>query len=161
MKVRRRRSDATDAPRHDRGYGMIEILVSVVLLGLGATSTLTAISVAVKGSAEESRLSGGRLWLISAADYVVSDNVARVACTSGESTVRSAYQSAAQTVTTSRPSGWAASQISVLPTVLFWDGSTFTSTCYETNGLILQEFTLQTTSPKGEVETLTVVKRDG
>jgi type II secretory pathway pseudopilin PulG len=146
----------------DRGSGLVEVLVAIVLLGLGATGTLTALAAAIRGSAEESRLTGARAWLVSAADYVVSDGVPRVACTGGESAVRSAYQTAVQNVTNGRPADWQASQVTIVPPVLFWNGSGFGSTCWEANGLKLQEFTIKVvSSTTKETEIITVVKRDG
>lgn len=146
----------------DRGTGLIEILVAVTLLGLGAVGTLTAMTVAIRGSVDHEELSGARRWVVSAADALVSDDVPRVACTAGESTVRAAYQAAAQAVTNGRPDGWAASQLTVQSPVLFWNGSTFGTTCYEANGLELQQITLVAVAPDGETdEVLTVVKKDG
>jgi hypothetical protein len=92
----------------------------------------------------------------------VSTDVARVSCTSGEAAVHSAYQTALQSVTNGRPTGWSASQLTISGTVTFWNGSTYGSTCYESNGLKLQQITIVAVSPEGDVsETLTVVKRDG
>jgi len=143
----------------DRGSGLIEILVAVVLLGLASVGTLTAIATAVKGSGNQEKLSGARRWIVSAADHLVSTNVARVPCTAGEANVRAAYQTAVQSVTNGRPDGWVASQITVRSTVLFWNGTTFGSTCYESNGLDLQQIHLQVVDPTGTVdEVLTVVK---
>lgn len=162
--IRRRRplaQDGAPAREPDRGSGLIEILVAVVLLGLGATGTLTAVAAAIKGSSQEARLTGARRWLVSATDYVVSPNVPRVACTGGEAAVRSAYQTAIRNVATSRPDGWVAAQITVVAPVTFWNGSGFGSTCYETSGLRLQQFTVRVQSPDGQqVETITVVKGD-
>ena len=136
--------------------------MAVILLGVGGAGTLTAVTVAIRGSGESARLSGARRWLVSASDYLASDGVPRVACTSGEAAVRSAYQSAIQSVTTSRPSGWPAGQITVVAPVLFWNGDTYGSTCYDTSGLRLQLITLRATAPTGgETETITLVKRDG
>lgn len=164
--IKRRRSDRRDARGRcrargatDRGSGLIEILVAVVLLGLGAAGTLTALTVAIRGSGQAARLSSARRWLISAADYVASDAVPRVACTSGEPAVRSAYQSAAQSVSSARPAGWSASSITVDAAVLFWNGTSYGTTCYESSGLRLQLITLRATSPTGgQTETLTLVK---
>lgn len=143
----------------DRGSGLIEILVAVVLLGLGAAGTLTALTVAIRGSGQASRLSSARRWLVSAADYVASDAVPRVPCTSGEAAVRAAYQAAAQTVTAARPAGWSATRITVVGPVMFWNGTSYTSTCYESSGLRLQLITLLATAPTGgQTETLTLVK---
>ena len=158
----RRRTHPDVEARSDLGSGLVEVLVAIVLLGLGATGTLTALAAAIRGSAEESRLTGARAWLVSAADYVVSDGVARVTCTGGETTVRSAYQTAVQSVTNGRPTDWQPSQVTILAPVLFWDGSAFGSTCWEANGLKLQEFTIKVvSSTTKEIETITVVKRDG
>jgi hypothetical protein len=131
----------------------------VVLLGLGAAGTLTALTVAIKGSGQASRSSAARRWLISAADYLASDAVPRVGCTAGETAVRTAYQTAAQTVTSARPATWPAGQITVVAPVLFWNGTTYGSTCYESSGLRLQLITLRASSPTGgQTETLTLVK---
>jgi hypothetical protein len=151
------------ASRHtqvtDRGAGLIEVLAAVTLLGLAGAGTLTAMTTAIRGSSTHEKLSGARRWVVSAADYVTSDNVARLACTSGEAAVRAYYQSAAQGVTNGRPDGWAASQITVQSPVLFWNGTTFGTVCYDTNGLDLQQITFVATNIGGSVdEVLTVVK---
>jgi hypothetical protein len=147
---------------HDRGAGLVEILVAVTLLGLGAIGTLTAMTVAIRGSLDHEELSGARRWVVSAADELVSADVARVPCTAGEAEVRAAYQTAVQAVTNGRPDGWSASQLTVQSPVLFWNGSSFGTTCYEANGLELQQITLVAVAPDGETdEVLTVVKKDG
>ena len=110
---------------------------------LGAAGTLTAVTISIKGSGEAARLTGARRWLVSSADYLASDSVARVACTSGESAVRSAYETAVRNQTASRPAGWPSTQISVVAPVLFWNGIGYGSTCYETSGLRLQLITLR------------------
>lgn len=158
----RARRHGSAAAHSDHGAGLIEILVAVVLLGLASVGTLTAISAAIRGSSDTYKMSGARRWLVSAADHVVSADVPRVACTSGEPAVRASYQAAGQSITTSRPSGWAAGQLTVVSPVLFWNGTTFTSTCYEGNGLKLQQITIQTLTIDGQLdERLTIVKGDG
>jgi prepilin-type N-terminal cleavage/methylation domain-containing protein len=146
----------------DAGFGLLEVIVAVVLLGLGAAGTMTAISISIRGAAEETRLSGARRWLAGAADYVVSADVPRIPCSEGEAAVRASYQEQARSVTTGRPNGWNETSIGVVAPVLFWDGTSFGSTCHETEGLRLQLVTLRATSPTGkETETVTVVKQDG
>lgn len=151
-------------PRHgrDEGFGLLEVIIAVVLLGVGAAGTMTAIAISIRGAAEVTQLSGARRWLAGAADYVVSADVPRIPCTEGEPAVRASYQEQVRTVTTGRPTAWSSSRIEVVPPVLFWDGNSFGSACHEAEGLRLQQFTLRASSPSGEeTETVMVVKQDG
>lgn len=163
---RGRTTDSTDrtAPvrGRDEGFGLLEVIVAVVLLGLGAAGTLTAIAISIRGASEASRLSAARRWLAGAADYVVSADVPLIPCSEGEAAVRSSYQDQARSVTVGRPADWKDTRIEVVEPVLFWDGTSFGTVCHEDQRLRLQLVTLRAISPTGtESETVTVVKQDG
>ena len=146
----------------DRGFTLIEILVSIVLLGLAATGTLVAMAMGVRGSASHRDLTNAQEWLQSAADNLQGqprqdcDNVGGVAG-EAEARIRSTYQTYVQTV--SSPDGWTPSQITVLNPVRFWDGDQYQTVCYDNYGINLQLVTLQVKNPSGQVvRTLQVVK---
>lgn len=158
----------TDARRHDafckvdRGLTLVEILVSIVLLGLAAGGTLGAMAMAVRGSAVHRDLTNAQEWLQSASDNLQGqprqdcDNVGGVAG-EAESRIRSTYQNYVQTI--GSPDGWVPSQITVLYPVLFWDGDQYQTTCYDNYGINLQLVKLQVKDPSGRVvRTLQVVK---
>jgi hypothetical protein len=140
------------------------VLVSVVLLGLGAAGTLGAMAAAVTGSDQHRQLNNAQTWLQNAADYLQGkpredcDDVGGVA---GEARarIRSTYESYVRSVP--NPDGWPAARLTVLDPVLYWDGDQYQTTCYDNLQLNLQLVTLQVTSPDGSItRTLQVVDGD-
>lgn len=148
--------------RRSHGFSLVETLVTVVLLGLGATGTLVAMSASVTSSASQRDLTNAQTWLQGAADYLQGqaredcDNVGGVVG-EAEARIRAKYQTEVQTV--SNPAGWASSNITVMQPVLFWDGDQYQTVCYDNYGINLQLVTLRVQSPNGDVtRTLQVVR---
>ena len=146
----------------DHGFSLVEVVISIALLGLGTVATLGAMVASVDASAEQRDLANAQTWLQGAADYVQGqprqdcDNVNGVAG-EAEARIRRIYQGDVQTV--SNPAGWPAGDITVLQPVLFWDGDQYQSTCHDNDGINLQLVTLQVKSPSGKfVRTLQVVR---
>ena len=99
---------------------------------------------------------------MSAGDYASSASLPRIACTSSNlSTIVNTYQATLRDTTkVQRPSSYAANGLTVT-SVSFWNGTNFTSTCFEATQpmLTLQQISLQVVSPDGRVtEKLDVVK---
>jgi type II secretory pathway pseudopilin PulG len=146
----------------DRGASLVEILVSVVLVGLGAVGTLGAMSASVRGSSQHRDLTNAQAWLQGAADHLQGqqrldcDNLGGVAG-EAEKRIRLAYQAHVQSV--SNPDGWPQGNIVVLAPVLFWDGDQYQTTCFDDKDINLQLITLQVTSASGKyIRSLQVVK---
>ena len=146
----------------DHGFSMVEVLVTIVLLGLGAAGTLGAMFASVDGSVESRDLANAQTWLQGAADYLQGqprqdcDNVNGVPG-EAEARIRGIYQGDVQMV--ANPAGWPAADITVLQPVLFWDGDQYQSVCHDNDGINLQLVTLQVRSPSGKVvHTLQVVR---
>jgi prepilin-type N-terminal cleavage/methylation domain-containing protein len=152
----------------DGGFSLVEMLVSVVLLGLTVTAVLATMRVTIRASVVDRDHAVAFEWLQSASDEIYRDP--RVPCTSGRPAAIAAYHASAQSVV--RPPMWdaTAATIAVIdveylgknsPSDDFeWaPGFCFEGAGYVTSPLYTQRVTLQVTSPRGDiVETLEMVK---
>lgn len=171
-----------DCCRRDTGLSFVEILVTIVLLGIVGVAALAALRMTVIGTRIERDHSRAYQWLQSA-DGVLQE-ADRVGCgfnpvadapyTSGEEKVRLEYEELIRSKV-ANPPGWADHQITVVRPVKTWDGSRYwdpydpaapdtnpvdPAACFDGAGRLLQLVTLQVISPDGEIiETMQVVKR--
>jgi Tfp pilus assembly protein PilV len=161
----------------DRGSSLIEILISVVLLGTVVLATLGATFSSVVGTRVARDHAKAYQWLQSAGgvlqaseragcDYDPVNEPSDAAFANGEEKVRLTYQDRIRTGVVNPPA-WEDRQITVLYPVKIWDGNrywepaTAPQSCYDADGYLLQLVTLQVTSPDGRIlETIQVVKRD-
>ncbi len=161
----------------DRGSSLIEILISVVLLGTVVIATLGATVASVIGTGVGRDHAKAYQWLQSAGgvlqaadrigcDHDPANEPTDAAFTDGEEKVRVGYENSIRDVVVS-PIEWQDSQITVLYPVKVWDGNkywepaTAPKPCFDADGYLLQLITLQVTSPDGDIiETIQVVKRD-
>jgi Tfp pilus assembly protein PilV len=161
----------------DRGSSLIEILISVVLLGTVVVATLGATTSSVIGTRVARDHAKAYQWLQSAGgvlqaseragcDYDPVNEPADAAFADGEEKVRLTYQNRIRTGVVNPPT-WEDRQITVLYPVKIWDGNNYwepataPQPCYDADGYLLQLVTLQVTSPDGRIiETIQVVKRD-
>lgn len=144
----------------DVGISLVEILVSIVLLGVAGVSVLGAMAGAVRGSSTNRSQAASVVWLQSSADYL--SKVPFVPCVVGqEAQVGTSYQAALADVNAPRSQiGWAQTDLSVVQPVLFWNGATFTSAC--DTAFRLQQVTLGTNNVSSRFNrTLVMVKSDG
>ncbi len=152
--------------RRDDGISFVEILVSIVLLGMVVTAILATLNTSIASSSLNRNHANAHAWLQSASDILYGS--AREDCgtelataaqrTADEVRVRNKYTDIVRT--TSNPESWADDRISVLQPVLFWDGdSTYQTTCYDDGGVNLQLITIEVRDPEGRiVESVQVVK---
>ena len=152
--------------RRDDGISFVEILVSIVLLGMVVTAILATLNTSIASSSLNRNHANAHAWLQSASDLLYGS--AREDCgtelataaqrTLDEERVRDRYSQIVRT--TSNPEGWVDDRISVLEPVLFWDGdSTYQTTCYDDGGVNLQLITIEVRDPEGRiVESVQVVK---
>lgn len=147
--------------RDDVGTSLVEIVVSIALMGITIVAMLTTMATAVRSSALDRDHINAHAWLQSASDVLYGFD--RLDCgtelVSDEATIRATYQSFIQDNSTN-PEGWPKTNLTVVGPVKFWDGlSNYQSTCYDDSGINLQLITLQVRAPDGQIiETVEVVK---
>lgn len=118
--------------RNDRGDTLIEILLTIVVLGLTAVALLIAFSTAISSSAEHRDLAVGDSVLRSVAESLVSQfppsGTALQTCGSEASMVAN-YNSPGLTLPSvpSTTSPYALTYSARVSSVAFWNGSTFPS----------------------------------
>ena len=162
----------TSSACRDSGSTFIELLVTIVLLGLVVVGALTAMRATVIGTRIERDHAKAQQWLQSAIG--VLNERARVGCdlvlpgyVDGEEQVRLEYQEYVRSNVAS-PVGWqASSQLLIVDPVKIWDGQQYwdpdlsPEPCYDNIGYELQLITIQVTSPDGDIlETIELVKHD-
>ena len=161
--LRRRRFPADTAGR-DRGMSLVEIVVSVLLLGTSGVSMLGALTVTVAASRYERDHARAQVWLQSAIEELQAAD--RQGCDLGEETIRQAYLLHIRNNVVNPP-GWADSQVDIVRPVKAWDGEHYwdpydpasPAACFDNQGFRLQLITIVVRSPDGEViEQVSVVK---
>ncbi|MEY2958345.1 MAG: hypothetical protein RLZZ01_913 [Actinomycetota bacterium] len=138
--------------RTDRGDTLIEVMITIVLLGTVVAATLTALSATVAGTRLERDRSVAQLWLQSASEFLRESAVQD--CNDPgqtEATIRSAYETSIRTGI-APPNGWDPTQLRVVEPVRFWDPTfRFQSACYDDFGFELQLVEIEVTAPGAEV----------
>ena len=133
---------ATPSGSADRGLSLVEVLVTIVLLGIGGVAVLGAMAAAAHGSAVNKSQAGAIVWLQSAADYMAT--TAWASCTAGtEASVTAAYDAQLHLAAAPQSQTGSDSTISVASPVQFWNGTAFSTTC--TLNTKLEQITLQVT----------------
>lgn len=143
---------------------LVEVLVAVVLLGLGGVATLSAVGSSVLSSRLERDHARAQVWLQSAIEVI--QDTTREGCDQGEEVVRLAYQSTIRTKIVNPP-GWGDNQLTIRGPIKVWDGDTYwdpydpgaPAQCFDNQGFLLQLITIVVSSPEGDIiEDVTVVK---
>ena len=143
----------------DRGASLIEILISVVLLGLAVTAMLSTLEITIHASTTERDHANAHAWMQTASDVLY--RLERKECgTNGaiadEDLVRTFYQDKIRELA-DNPEEWPYDKIEVIEPVLFWDGEVYQDVCYYETGL--QLITIRVRNLNDEiVETVQVVK---
>ena len=146
----------------EAGFSLVEVLVAVVILGLGFTAVLGALAVAYSGSNSFRDQSNAKTVAISAAERVKTVQYADCAQPSD-------YLSTARLVGNEYPSDWgtqaqAQSRIDVTA-VRYWNGTTFVADrafclANPTALLRIQQVVITASSPDGRAtEVVSVTKR--
>lgn len=163
-------ADITESPRRsrpDRGATFIELLVSIVLIGIGVIATTTALRTTVIASAIERDHARAQQWLqsaigqIEALEFGDCSNTAPLNLTSGAD-IQAYYQTSGADAATV-PAGWAGTLADVsvaVPEV--WNGSSYVAfDCVLNDGARHQRVELTATSPDGTIlEQVEVIKLD-
>lgn len=119
------------AVRHDRGETLVELLVTIVILGIAGVAILGATLIAVDSSvlhrSQAQAQAGLRSW--------------------AEQIARASYTECAGTSSFPAPSGVSSDFSWTVNGVQYWDGSQFVASCAGTDRGV-QKVTLQVTVPR-------------
>ena len=157
-------------PATDRGVSLLEILISIMLLGTGATATLVTLRTSTHSSAIDKNLATTYEYLQNVSDHIYGAD--RLPCYQGLATIRAAYDAAAKTA--AAPVGWTktatVTNVEFLGRALRDDpfswGASFcfespvTTNPYYTSPLYTQKVTFTVTDPGGGTRTMQVVKSE-
>ena len=151
--AKRLRARRADGERGDgeRGDTLVEVLITVVIVGIAFTGILAGLATAINLSGIDRGDANVRTVLVSSTESV--KNQAYVACPSA---TNSSYN---PTSGVTLPSGWSASNV-VVKQLYGWNGSSFvTCSSLGTDGK-LQKILVEATSPDGRSkDTIEIVKR--
>ncbi len=159
----REASEETKVPRRqsDSGTTLIEILVSIVLIGTAVVATLGALRISIIGGTIHRDHANAHAWLQSASDVLYASE--KEDCNTslsdgGKSTIIAMYQPVVDVV--ANPQGWTNSQIKVVD-LQFWNATDtdgdgiveyrFGDVCQDSINLSLQRVTLEVRSPDGRI----------
>lgn len=155
--------------QRDRGLSLVEILVSIVLLGTAGVAVVVALGTSIHASAVDKDLATSYEYVQSVSDQIYA--APRVPCYQGAATVKAAYDTAAKQAPA--PLGW--TKTATVTNVQFlgratvdapfsWGAFCFESSDplnqYYTSPLYTQKVTFTVKDPKGFVRTLEVVKSE-
>jgi type II secretory pathway pseudopilin PulG len=146
----------------DSGVTLIEILISIVLLGLVVGAMLTTLAVTVNASAMERDHANAHAWLQTASDvlYGLERHDCGTILAGQEAVVREFYETEIKDPdVASNPEGWPTDNIEIVEPILFWDGDVYQETCYDDQNINLQLITIRVRNLDNQiVETVQVVK---
>ena len=152
-------ADFTEGGGRDRGVSLIEILISVVLLGLSVAAMLSTLGITIHASATERDHANAHAWLQTASDVLYRlprEDCGTEGAVANEGAIRATYQTQIRDLATN-PEEWPEGNITVMQPVLFWNGTIYQEICYHETGL--QLITIQVENLNNEiVETVQVVK---
>jgi prepilin-type N-terminal cleavage/methylation domain-containing protein len=153
----------------DSGFSMVEILVTIVLMGMTVVAVLVGVQTTIHATVVDREHATAFAWLQSASDEIY--RTTRVPCTSGRPAAIAAYDTAAKSVAV--PSSWSAGA-SILVTDVEYLGKVgvdddfewsptfcFEGTGYTTSPLYTQRVTVQVSAADGGiVKTIQMVKSE-
>jgi type II secretory pathway pseudopilin PulG len=163
--------DAADMRRvtsthRDAGVSLVEILVSIVLIGMVVVAALLSLQTTIAGSGIDRDHANAFAWLQSASDAIY--RAPHSSCTLTPTGVASAYEAVARDEgQVPKPVIWQGNDDATIDvhTVEFLWRTSFdapyvwsTAGCLESEGQYTQRITIEVTTPDGLVKTLQMVK---
>lgn len=146
----------------DDGISLVELLVTIVLLGVGVTALLVALLNTIRSSDTHRQQAQVSSVLNAAAESLV-DPVAtpyQNCATATNPVYRDAFTPGRISYPTDT-ANWGSANVQIVAPILYWGGDAYGTTCFDTVSTArLQQITLEVTSPNGRAsQRLTVVKR--
>lgn len=127
----------------EAGETLVEVLMTVAIIGIAMVSILAGIGASIRFSATHRTAASSGVALLAAAEAVKGASGGSATCaTLSTSTYASAVAAAP------RPSGWSSADVSIA-----------SAACVAVNGVALPRITIVATAPAGGTESLTVVRR--
>ena len=158
MKARGESSDERDPQHADGGFSLVEVLCAIVLIGMVTVAMLVTLRVSVKASSLDRDHINSHAGLQGATDILYGYD--RIDCgtvaSPDETGVWTAYNNYVQSAP--KPLNWNGT-IEIVRPILFWNGDTYTPTCYDDLGINLQLITLRVHGPDNKIiESIQIVK---
>lgn len=154
----------TRAAPADEGFSLVEVLISIAIMGLAVTAVLGAFATQVAGGRAHRDQSNASTVVTTVAEAV---KAATYNATCDAVASQAAYRAAAQSI--ALPSDWVAKGWSTTNAVevsqpRYWTGTGFGATCNDTSAVDtarlfrVQQVNVTVTGPAGDTQTLTVTK---
>jgi type II secretory pathway pseudopilin PulG len=156
-----KRAECDEPGRRDSGTTLVEILVSIVLIGTAVVATLGALRVSIVGGTVHRDHANAHAWLQSASDVLYAsekEDCDTALSDGGKSVIIGKYQPIVDAV--ANPEGWTNSQIRIVG-LEFWNATDtdndgiveyrFGAVCQDSINLALQRVTLEVRSPNGRI----------
>ncbi|MCU1459277.1 MAG: hypothetical protein JWL73_3369 [Actinomycetia bacterium] len=138
------------AGHSERGDTLLEILISVTILGTSFVAILAGLGTAINLSSQGRGVANAQVVAVSAADIVKNQTYVACATVAGGSYV--------PTTGLTLPSGWTTANVKVT-TIKYLNGTAWATTCPATDQNV-ELVTVTATSPDGRgVESVDLVKR--
>lgn len=148
-----------DRPRADQGFSLVEVLVSIVLIGTVTVAMLTTLRISVQASALDRDHINSHAWLQTATDILYGEEKfdCGTVALANEDAVYTAYDGVVQSAP--KPNNWDGT-IEIVRPILFWNGDDiYTPVCYDDLGINLQLITLRVKGPDDKIiESIQIVK---
>jgi prepilin-type N-terminal cleavage/methylation domain-containing protein len=155
------RCDAAGRATFDDGFSLIEVLLSVVIMGLVFVAILGSMGTSIVASDVHRQQADVGAVAVSAAERIASHDLVYVACATPTT---SSYLAEARAAA---PTGWPVSTIAIADVKY----ETFTAVtasfrsgllnCLDSRGIKVQEVTVKVTSPDGRASTTLAVVKNG
>jgi type II secretory pathway pseudopilin PulG len=143
------------AARGEAGSSLVELVVSIMLLGVVAAGLFGALVASVRGAATHQELSTMSAALNSSSELVSGPATPYVSCTSNAPTPLEAYNAAVAGLG-SNAAGRVTTEVESVET---WDGSQFVAACPAAGSRTLELVRLRVTTAQGLTRELTITKR--
>lgn len=144
----------------EAGFTLLELVISIAILGLVFVGILGSMGTTVFASDVHRKQAATQVVALGAAERIKSRDLLYVACATA---AEPSYVAAARAVPV--PAGWDPATTIAITDVAYETrgagGASFGPTCYDANGIKVQQVTIVVTSPDGRASAQAVVVKNG